>query len=61
MNGEGSHNVGEDGAPVDIQAILETGQCRSFSYVWGSLFHGPAKRAIKPLSAWQDENVVDGP
>ncbi len=27
----------------------------------GSLFHGPAERTGKPLSAWQGENVVDGP
>ncbi len=34
MNGVGPNNVGKDGTPIGIQAILETGQCRSFSDVW---------------------------
>ncbi len=34
MNGVGSKNVREDGAPVGIQAVLETGHCQSFSDVW---------------------------
>ncbi len=32
--GVGSSNVRENGAPVGIQAVLETGHCRSFSDVW---------------------------
>ncbi len=34
MNGVRLNNVREDGAPVGIQAIRETGFCRSFSDVW---------------------------
>ncbi len=34
MSGIGSNNVGEHGAPVAIQAILEAGHCRSFGDVW---------------------------
>ncbi len=34
MNRIGSNNVREDGAPVDIQAIRETGHCQSLSDLW---------------------------
>ncbi len=34
MSGVGSSNVRENGAPVGIQAVLETGHCRSFADVW---------------------------
>ncbi len=32
MNGMGSSNVRDDGAPIDIQTILDTGHCRSSNY-----------------------------
>ncbi len=35
MNGVGLNNVREDGAPLDIQVILETGHRRSFNDAWG--------------------------
>ncbi len=35
MSGIRSNNVRENGAPDGIQAILEAGQCRSFSDVGG--------------------------
>ncbi len=38
MNGEGSNNVRKNGAPVGIQAILETGRCLGFSDVWRQSF-----------------------
>ncbi len=34
MGGIGSKIVRENGAPVGIQAVLETRHCRSFSDVW---------------------------
>ncbi len=34
MSRIGSNNIRENGAPVSIQAILETGHCRSLSDVW---------------------------
>ncbi len=61
MSGIGSNNVRENGAPVGIQAILETGHCRSFSCVGAVYSTARPNIQQKPLSAWQDEIVADGP
>ncbi len=44
MNGLVSNNVGENGAPIGIQTILEIEHYLCSSDVWGRLFDGPTER-----------------
>ncbi len=65
MNGVASNDVREDGAPVSIRAILETGHCRSFSDLWRQFISRSGRRnsngrfpSGKVKTWWMDLEVV---